>query len=403
MNTVGIIPALPDSSACLNDRQINAAEIASNVSETNLLRSSSMEPEIFQASTLGVSIAQYLKNITRKVSASSTKKSKPIHGQSAIQISVVIPTHCRPHLLRNCMQCLAEQSFDKNFFEVIVVSDGHDEETKHVVNSFKQLHPAVYYLHLAEKKGPAAARNMGWQRAWGKLVAFTNDDCLPDKHWLASLYKTYRGEEEIAYAGRVNVPLPSRPTDHEKKTSDLEVAEFVTANCCCTKMALEKVDGFDERFSMASREDCDLEFKLLQQNVPVVSVEEAVVVHPMRPSSWGASIKEQKKGVFNALLYKKFPELYRKKVQTSPPWNYYMVTVAVCCLVIAVFLRVKWLAIVFAVFWIALTVNFIATGLRLTTRKINHVLEMIVTSMVIPFVSVYWQLYGAIKYRTLFL
>jgi GT2 family glycosyltransferase len=286
---------------------------------------------------------------------------------------------------------------------VIIVSDGYDDETKDVVNSFKQFHPAIHYLNLPEKKGSAAARNFGWQRAWGKLIAFTDDDCLPEKTWLASLYKTYQGEVEIAYAGKVKVPVPSEPTDYPTSTSNLETAEFVTANCCCTKLALERVEGFDERFSMAWREDSDLEFKLLEQNIPVVQVEEAVVVHPVREAHWGVSIKEQKKGIFNALLFKKFPELYRKKIQDNPPWTYYMITLAVVCLIASVFLRVKALAVVFAVFWMALTVNFIAKRLRLTTRNLSHVLEMIVTSTVIPLVSVYWQLYGAIKYRTLFL
>ena len=326
-----------------------------------------------------------------------------MHGQSAIQISVVIPTYCRPTLLRNCIQCLVNQSFDKNFYEVIVVSDGYDDETKNVVNSFKQFHPTIYYLHLPEKRGLAAARNFGWQRAWGKLIAFTDDDCLPEKTWLASLYKTYRGEAEIAYAGKVKVPLSSEPTEYVRTTSNLETAEFVTANCCCTKLALERVEGFDERFSMAWHEDSDLEFKLLEQNIPVVKVEDAVVNHPLREAHWGVSIKEQKKGIFNALLFKKFPKLYRKKIQRSPPWNYYMITVAVFCLVASLFLGLRSLAMVFVIFWIALTGDFIARRLSSTTKNLNHVLEMIVTSSIIPVVSVYWQLYGAIKYRTFFL
>ena len=238
---------------------------------------------------------------------------------------------------------------------------------------------------------------------WGKLIAFTDDDCLPEQTWLASLYKTYQGESEVAYAGKVKVQLSEEPTDYARNASNLETTEFVTANCCCTKLALERVEGFDERFSMAWREDSDLEFKLLDQSIPVVKVEDAIVVRPVREAHWCVSIKEQKKGVFNALLFKKFPQLYRKKIQNSPPWNYYMITVAVLCLVVSLFLGLKPLAVVFAIFWIALTENFIAKRLRLTTRNLNHVFEMIVTSTVIPLVSVYWQLYGAIKYRTFFL
>jgi glycosyltransferase involved in cell wall biosynthesis len=182
------------------------------MSQITLLRSSGAGLEAFQASTLGVPMKQFRRNMIGIRWAKSTKKTSPTHSQSAIQISVVIPTYCRPHLLRNCIQCLVDQSFDKSFYEVIVVSDGCDDESRNVVNSFKQFHP----LHLPEKKGPAAARNLGWQRAWGKMIAFTDDDCLPERTWLAYLYKTYRGESVIAYAGKVKVPLPSHSSDYAK-------------------------------------------------------------------------------------------------------------------------------------------------------------------------------------------
>jgi glycosyltransferase involved in cell wall biosynthesis len=326
-----------------------------------------------------------------------------------IYVSVVIPTYRRASLLQNCLNALMCQSLDKSVYEIIVVSDGPDEETATMVKKFGNIHPAVHYLFLAGKKGPAAARNLGWQTASGKLVAFTDDDCLPDKFWLSSLHKFYSDsfknglENGIAFTGKIKVPLSTLPTDFEKNTSHLETADFVTANCCCTRSALEKVGGFDERFSMAWREDSDLEFKFLQQKIPIVKVEGALVIHPVRKANWGISIKEQKKGIFNALLYKKFPELYRKKIQASPPWNYYMIIIAFCCIPISVFLQLEMLALVFAFFWLSLTVNFIFKRLRSTSKSGKHVMEMIATSFIIPFVSVYWQLLGAIKYKVLFL
>jgi glycosyltransferase involved in cell wall biosynthesis len=350
----------------------------------------------------GNSIEQFfLRNALNRISTNSTKKIRPVHGQSAIQISVVIPTNRRPGLLQTCINALVHQSFDKNFYEIIVVSDGDDHETKNLVKSFKRLHPSIYYLQLSGKKGLAAARNLGWQRAWGKLIAFTDDDCLPDKTWLATLYKTYKGEEEIAYAGRVKVP--SWSPAYKKNISQPETSEFVAANCCCTKMALEKVGGFDERFYMAWREDSDLEFKLINKNIPVVKIEEAVVIHPARRVGLGVSIKEQKKGIFNALLYKKFPELYRQKIQANESWDYYMIAVTFGCLLAGSLLQLKWLAIVFSIFWLLLTVRLTRKSLMPTAKTFDQLVEVIVTSIVIPLVSVYWQIYGAIKYKALFL
>lgn len=69
----------------------------------------------------------------------------------------------------------------------------------------------------------------------------------------------------------------------------------------------EKVEGFDERFKAAWREDSDLHFKFLEHNIPINKSEKAVVCHPERKASWGVSVSEQKKSLYNALLYKKHP------------------------------------------------------------------------------------------------
>src|SRR5690349_14766529 len=101
-----------------------------------------------------------------------------------IKISVVIPTYRRPMLLKNCLQALSLQRFDVNQFEVIVVSDGPDEMSADAVNEYHPIITNLRFLSLPVKKGPAAARNYGWKSAIGELVAFTDDDCLPDKDWL---------------------------------------------------------------------------------------------------------------------------------------------------------------------------------------------------------------------------
>jgi hypothetical protein len=52
--------------------------------------------------------------------------------------------------------------------------------------------------------------------------------------------------------------------------------------------------------------------------------------------------------------------------------------------------------------WGVLTGRFLLRRLRGTSHAPSHVLEMIVTSLCIPFLSVFWRLYGAWKFRVLF-
>jgi glycosyltransferase involved in cell wall biosynthesis len=320
-----------------------------------------------------------------------------------VKISVVIPTFRSPSLLQKCLHSLNEQCFNKQEFEVIVVNDGPDDATRELVQHFfRQSDIVIRYFMQDKKRGPAAARNIGWQRAVGWLVAFTDDDCIPDTDWLHDLWYAYKGETLIAYSGTLKVPVPARPTDYEINSAGLEKASFVTANCCCTKKALELTGGFDERFSMAWREDSDLEFKLLQHKIPIVKLANAIVVHPVRKAKWGVSIPEQRKGMYNALLYKKYPKQYRHKIQSRPPLNYYGMVLLVVVMVTALLFGKTSLVILSFSIWLLLIARLVFKRLSGTSHSASHIAEMIVTSMIIPFASVYWQLYGAWRFKVLF-
>ena len=243
---------------------------------------------------------------------------------------------------------------------------------------------------LPQKGGPAAARNKGWQLAVANLIAFTDDDTLPQRDWLKNFNAAYKGENTIAFTGKVIVPRPQLPTDYEKNIAHLETADFVTANCMCTKAALESVAGFDEAFKMAWREDSDLHFKLLQAGIPIQFAEGAAIVHPVRAARWGVSIKEQKKSMYNALLYKKFPLLYRQQIMHKPVWNYYAIIALFFASMLLLILKAYTISLVTLLIWLKMIIHF-------TFKRLRG------TSPIIPFVSVFWTLYGAFRFKVFFL
>jgi hypothetical protein len=209
-------------------------------------------------------------------------------------------------------------------------------------------------------------------------------------------------------AGRVIVPIPECPTDYERDASGLARAPFVTANAFCRRDALDAVGGFDERFTMAWREDSDLQFRLLKfSDGPDDPAEtprfpDAVVVHPVRPAHWGVSLMQQRKSQFNALLFKKHPKLYRACIQSSPPWRYYF-SVAALSVAIAAFATgvpiAGWAALSL---WVVEAIRFTGERLAGTRRDLSHVAEMAVTSALIPLLSIYWRLRGAFRFRVVF-
>src|SRR5437763_17126137 len=104
----------------------------------------------------------------------------------AIEASVVVPTYKRTSLLGRCLEALINQSIACDKYEVIIVTDGPDEETVKLVAEVKKqfsVCPVIRCISLETKRGPAAARNAGWKNANGQLVLFTDDDCIPLFYW----------------------------------------------------------------------------------------------------------------------------------------------------------------------------------------------------------------------------
>jgi glycosyltransferase involved in cell wall biosynthesis len=302
-----------------------------------------------------------------------------------------------------CLEAITQQNIPKSYFHVIVVSDGPDEITEKALLDWKANQDLkLTYVHTALKLGPAAARNYGWRLAQTQLIAFTDDDCIPGPSWLKAYLKRYSGEDLIAFSGRTIVPPPAVLTDFAINLAHLEDADFITANCACTKLALNKVGGFDERYTMAWREDSDLEFKFITHRIVISKVPDAEVVHPVRKVPWGISLQEQKKGYFDALLFKKFPDLYRRKI-VAPIWNYYGIIVLSILLLIAIYLHFVYLYIICAAGLCYFFSLLIVKRLENRHKSFSHVTEMITTSLLIPFLSVFWRVYGAVKYRVFFL
>jgi hypothetical protein len=166
---------------------------------------------------------------------------------------------------------------------------------------------------------------------------------------------------------------------------------------------LESVGGFDERFTEAWREDSDLQFGALAQGVLIVHEPQAIVTHPVRPAPWGISITLQRQNRFNALLYKKHPRLYHRFNPHEPPWAYYLTVGLVLVGGMAASVGARWVAAFLFAGWMVMAAAFCLRRLHSSSRRPSHVIEMMVTSVLIPPYAVFWRLYGALRYRVVFL
>lgn len=339
----------------------------------------------------------------------SAQASTGDHGDTPRErptVSVVVPTLGRPRLLQRCLAAIVKCGTSRADVEVVIVDDGPSLGTQAIVAAWAARYVGAGMILRYEPntgtRGPAAARNRGWRAARGSVIAFTDDDTEPAADWIEQGLRAFDRDIDAAW-GRIVMPIPRVPTDYELDARGLERAEFVTANCFCRRDTLIRLDGFDENFRTAWREDTDFFFRLLESGARIAHVADAVVVHPVRPAPWGVSLRQQRKVLFDALLFKKHPLLYRERIRATPRFDYYVIVAALLGAAIGLALSVPALVLAFGGLWLALTAWLGGKRLRPTSKAPAHVVEMLFTSMLIPPLAVFWRFYGAVKYRTLFL
>ncbi|HWP46731.1 MAG TPA: hypothetical protein VNM22_06175 [Candidatus Limnocylindrales bacterium] len=168
-------------------------------------------------------------------------------------------------------------------------------------------------------------------------------------------------------------------------------------------------DGFDERFSTAWREDRDLFFTLLehseteQDSSLSVYAPEAVAIHPIRAATRGISLFQRRKSLFNALLYKKYPQLYRQRIPNTPPWHYYGIVGSLLGMLLGLLNNRIRLILSATGLWVSMTGRFCIQRLHQTSHVPDLVVEVIITSALIPPLAIFWRICGAFKFRVFFL
>jgi len=208
----------------------------------------------------------------------------------APRVSVVLPTFNRADMLAACLRALDAQRLSPADYEVVVVDDGSTDRTPAVIGQWTSRTGMARRAYSRANGGPAAARNDGIRRARGALIAFLDDDCIPDADWLPSLLDAFPADASCAgIGGRIvgaSDALVARYVDwrgllvHQRSGDG--IVYLVTANALFQKRCLLEVGGFDERFRWAGGEDPELARRLRARGYYLLATERARVVHRHR-------------------------------------------------------------------------------------------------------------------------
>ncbi|MEM4598749.1 MAG: glycosyltransferase family A protein [Candidatus Diapherotrites archaeon] len=222
------------------------------------------------------------------------------------RISVVIPTHKRPESLSVALDAILNQTYPKKKYEVIVVSDTQDD-TLHIVE--KKFRKKGVRFYRIENKCCDAKRNFGIKKAKGEIIAFTDDDCIPDSDWLENLGAAFRKNKDAA--GVEGLIYSNYKHLYEQAPENLTGKKYISANYAFKRSVLIETKGFDERYCYFA-EDTDLGFKVISAGYNIVFDPKVRVFHPAKKISPLQIIKNLHMVRNNLLLHKKFPKLFKE-------------------------------------------------------------------------------------------
>jgi GT2 family glycosyltransferase len=223
-------------------------------------------------------------------------------------IAVVVATRNRAGQLRRLVQALATQDITEAF-EVIVVDDASTDDTQSVLAELTAEHDWLAAKRLRANAGPATARNRGWRAASAPLVAFTDDDCVPDPSWLR-LMSAALATHDVVQGRTEGAPaqLPSHgPFGHTMTV--LRAGAYETCNIAYRRAALERAGGFDERFALPYGEDTDLGLRVAEQGARTTFCADALVHHDVEPSNFWRYLRQRRRRTDFVLAVRRHPQL----------------------------------------------------------------------------------------------
>ena len=226
-------------------------------------------------------------------------------------ISVIIPTRHRLGHLSRCLEALTpgRQSCASDRYEVIVTDDGHNPTAENLVRS---KYPWARWV-AGPRRGPAANRNQGARHARRDWLAFTDDDCEPAPGWVGALLEAAAAEEVAVIEGKTIIP-DKRDNPFLHGVENLSGGNYWTCNLATRKDTFGQIGGFDEDFLEPGGEDLEFAHRIRRHSLPTLFCPQALVLHPVRPTSW-------RELCYRSFFLIRWFALYRLKTGEGAPFS----------------------------------------------------------------------------------
>jgi GT2 family glycosyltransferase len=246
-------------------------------------------------------------------------------SEEAPKVAVVVATHNRAARLERLLDGLRAQTLPQREFEVVIVDDASSDGTPAVLERERAAGGlAIETIRHPVNRGRATAREAGWRAAGAPLIAFTDDDCVPDPGWLEAGLAACAEAPGAIVQGRTE-PDPSElerlgPFSRTVSVPSYDPA-FQTCNIFYPREALERAGGFDvESFGRVhGAEDSDLAWRAIKAGTPAVFSERPLVRHAV--NELGPLGKIRFSAGWSLLAYARHPELRRAHFANAVFWK----------------------------------------------------------------------------------
>jgi len=249
---------------------------------------------------------------------------QPINNNflDCLKVIVVIPTFIRTEKdiqdISNLLVSIDKQTFKPS--RTIIVDDCSPIDFTFPSN--------IAVNRLQQNSGPAAARNIGKQKAiedGANIIAFTDTDCILSENWVETITKSFIENTNFHIISGNTVSFDNHwlGTYHDingtlngRKLKNTDRLLYgTTANLAITKEVANNVD-FNESFLIAAGEDIDFCFKANTYGYAIKHIPTMTVYHNFGYNgNYWKSLKRfrqlfKKYGQGERILLKEIPEYY---------------------------------------------------------------------------------------------
>lgn len=131
-------------------------------------------------------------------------------------ISIIIPIYNGEKYINSCMELLLKQPFGD--FEVILVNDGSNDNTKSICDYYSNIDNRVKVFHK-KNEGAGPARNLGIEKSVGKYIMFLDCDDSFNISFIEKMYcKIEKDNVDMVICGHADVDFDN---EIEIKRSDI--------------------------------------------------------------------------------------------------------------------------------------------------------------------------------------